>query len=44
LLKSLDTVDTNYIHIRAEADRKTAAEVIRAMIRRKMAARISSTG
>ncbi|MCL2601398.1 MAG: hypothetical protein FWD91_01145 [Treponema sp.] len=42
LLESLDTVAANYIHIRAEADRTTPAEVIGAMVRREMAARLSS--
>jgi hypothetical protein len=43
LLESLDTVAANYIHICAEADRKTPAEVIGAMVRREMAARLSSS-
>jgi len=42
LLESLDTVAANYIHSRAEADGQTPAEVIGAMVRREMAARLSS--
>jgi len=44
LLESLDTVAANYINIRAEADRKTPAEVIGTMVRREMAARMYSSG
>jgi len=43
LLESLDAVAANYIHVRAEADRKTPAQIIGAMVRREMAARLSSS-
>jgi len=43
LLESLDTVAANYIHVRAEADRKTPAQIIGAMVRKEMAARLSSS-
>jgi hypothetical protein len=43
LLESLDAVTANYIHIRAEAEHKTPAQIIGAMARREMAARLSST-
>ena len=42
LLESLDTVAANYIHARAEADSKTPAQIIGAMVRKEMAARLSS--
>jgi len=43
LLESLDTVAANYIHVRAEADRKTPAQIIGAMVRKEMAVRLSSS-
>jgi hypothetical protein len=43
LLESLDAVTANYIHVRAEADRKTPAQIIEAMARKEMMARLSST-
>jgi len=42
LLESLDTVAANYIHIRAEVDHKTPAQIIGAMVRKEMAAKLSS--
>ena len=42
LLESLDTVTANYIHIRSEADQKTPAQIIGAMVRREMAEKLSS--
>ena len=42
LLESLDAVTANYIHIRSEADHKTPAQIIGSMVRREMAARLSS--
>jgi hypothetical protein len=42
LLESLDAVTANYIQIRAEADRKTPAQIIGAMARKEMMARLSS--
>jgi len=43
LLESLDAVAANYIHVRAEADRKAPAQIIGAMVRKEMAARLSSS-
>ena len=43
LLESLDTVAANYIHALAEAAGKTPSQIIGAIIRREMAARLSST-
>jgi len=43
LLESLDAVAANYIHVRAEADCKTPAQIIGAMVRKEMAARLSSS-
>jgi hypothetical protein len=43
LLESLDAVTANYIHVRAEADHKTPAQIIGAMARKEMMARLSST-
>jgi hypothetical protein len=43
LLESLDAVTANYIHVRAEADRKTPAQIIGAMARKEMMTRLSST-
>jgi len=40
-LESLDAVTANYIHVRAEVDRKTPAQIIGAMVRKEMAARLS---
>ncbi|MCL2382354.1 MAG: hypothetical protein FWC64_12350 [Treponema sp.] len=40
LLESLDTVTANYIHALAEAGGKTPAQIIAAMARREMAARL----
>jgi len=42
LLESLDTVAANYIHVLAEAAGKTPAQIIGAMVRKEMAARLSS--
>jgi hypothetical protein len=42
LLESLDTVAANYIHILAEAAGKTPAQIIGAMVRKEMAARLTS--
>jgi hypothetical protein len=42
LLESLDAVAANYIHVRAEADHKTPAQIIGVMARKEMAARLSS--
>jgi len=41
--ETLDTVAANYIHARAEADSKTPAQIIEAMGRKEMAARLSSS-
>jgi hypothetical protein len=43
LLESLDVVTANYIHVRAEADHKTPAQIIETMARKEMMARLSST-
>jgi hypothetical protein len=43
LLESLDTVTANYIHTCAEANHKTPAQIIGAMARREMAARLANT-
>jgi hypothetical protein len=40
LLGLLDTVTANYIQTRAEATHQTAAQVIGAMVRREIAARV----
>jgi hypothetical protein len=40
LLGLLDTVTANYIRTRAEATHQTAAQVIGAMVRREIAARV----
>ncbi|MDR1046691.1 MAG: hypothetical protein LBL64_02880 [Treponema sp.] len=40
LLGLLDTVTANYIQTRAEATRQTAAQVIGAIVRREIAARV----
>ena len=42
LLESLDTVAANYINVLAETAGKTPAQIIGAMVRREMAARLSS--
>jgi len=42
LLESLDTVAANYIHTLAEAAGKTPSQIIGTMIRKEMAARLSS--
>jgi hypothetical protein len=42
LLESLDTVTANYIHILAESAGKTPAQIIGAMVRKEMAARLTS--
>ena len=42
LLESLDTVAANYIHILAETAGKTPAQIIGEMVRKEMAARLSS--
>ena len=42
LLESLDTVTANYIQILAETAGKTPAQIIESMVRREMAARLSS--
>jgi hypothetical protein len=42
LLESLDTVAANYIHVLAEAAGKTPAQIIGAMVRMEMAARLTS--
>ena len=42
LLESLDTVAANYIHILAETAGKTPSQIIGAMVRKEMAARLSS--
>ena len=41
LLESLDKVAANYIHVRAEIDRKTPSQIIGAMVRKEMATRLS---
>jgi hypothetical protein len=41
LLESLDTVTENYIHVRAEADHKTPAQIMEAMARKEMNEKIS---
>jgi len=43
LLESLDAVAANYIHVLAEAAGKTPAQIIGAMVRKEMAARLSSS-
>jgi len=43
LPESLDTITANYIHVLAEATGKTPAQIIRAMVRKEMAVRLSST-
>jgi len=43
LLESLDTVTANYVHALAEAAGKTPSHIIGAMIRKEMAARLSSS-
>ena len=43
LLESLDTVTANYVHALAEATGKTPSHIIGAMIRKEMAARLSSS-
>ena len=43
LLESLDTVAANYIHILAEVAGKTPAQIIGTMVRKEMAARLSSS-
>ena len=42
LLESLDTVAANYIHVLAKAAGKTPAQIIGTMVRKEMAARLSS--
>jgi len=42
LLESLDTVASNYIHVLAETTGKTPIQIIGAMVRKEMAARLSS--
>ena len=42
LLESLDTVAANYIRTLAEAAGKTPAQIIGAIVRKEMAARLSS--
>ena len=42
LLESLDTVAANYIHALAEAAGQTPAQIIGAMVRKEMAARLTS--
>ena len=42
LLESLDTITANYIHTLAEAAGKTPAQIIGAMVRKEMAARLAS--
>ena len=42
LLESLDTVAANYIRALAEAARKTPAQIIGTMVRKEMAARLTS--
>jgi hypothetical protein len=41
LLESLDTVAANYIHVLAEASGETPAQIIGAMVRKEMVARLS---
>jgi hypothetical protein len=43
LLESLDAVAANYIHVLAEAAGKTPAQIIGAMVRKEMSARLSSS-
>ena len=43
LLESLDTIAANYVHALAEAAGKTPSHIIGAMIRKEMAARLSSS-
>ena len=42
LLESLDTIAANYIHVLAESAGKTPTQVIGTMVRKEMAARLSS--
>jgi hypothetical protein len=44
MVASLDTIAANYIHVLAEAADKTPAQIIGAMVRKEMAARLSSVG
>ena len=42
LLESLDTMSANYIHVLAETAGKTPSQIIGAMVRKEMAARLTS--
>jgi len=42
LLESLDTVTANYIHVLAETTGKTPSQIIGAIVRKEMSARLSS--